>query len=441
MKRLVTTAAALIAAATFARAQDSQAEAWPALSIDEMRLDLENEWQDPKPEKKQDDGAFKFFYKDGFKFETADKAFKGQISGRIQVLHTGQSSSDFSASDGTEFRRAYLAFSGTLHEVFDFKLEVDFSASGQASSDRPGYADVYIRLRKSPLGDITVGHFKEPFSLEELTSDLFLTFIERSVHSCFSPSRNTGILFSGSAMEDHLTWAIGVFRDTNGIGDLESTASEGDNRVTGRITYLALYEDKGETLLHLGLAVSRQSPNGDSVTYTQTPGTHVSATPSLTTGAMSVEEVTLYGFEVAGVFGQFSAQAEYVMSQLQGKGATPDNTFSAWYIQLSAFLTGERKDYRKTSGTFGRVSPKANAFKDGGSGAIEVTIRIDRLSFEDDTEFGTLKTVTIGINWILNPNTKIMVNFVSSDFEDATGGPTNPDGKGKHLTIQFGFDF
>lgn len=436
MKRSLGILAAHFAAAAMAWAQDAAKFAASDLSLDRIRLDVESQFQEPKPEKKQDDGTFKVFYKDGFRFETADKAFRGQISGRIQVLHTGQSSSDFATSDGTEFRRTFFAFSGTVHQRFEFKLEMDFAGSG-----RPSYMDVFLRLRESPVGDITVGHFKEPFSLEELTSDLFLTFIERSLHSCFSPSRNTGIMFSGTGMEQRLTWAVGVFRDTDNFGDLESATAEGDNRVTGRITWVPLFENDGATLLHLGLAISKQAPNNDSVTYTQQPGTHVSATPSLTTGAMTVEDVTLYGFEVALVLGSFGAQGEYVMSQLKGAGAAPDNTFSAWYLQVSAFLTGERKAYRKSSGVFDRIKPNQNALQDGGWGAIEVAVRIDRLSFEDESTLGNLKTFTIGINWILNPNTKIMVNLVTSDFEDFPGAPANPDGKGKHLTIQFGFDF
>ncbi len=53
------------------------------------------------------------------------------------------------------------------------------------------FKDVYVGLKKLPgVGTLKVGHFKEAFGLEELTSSKYITFIERSLPTeAFAPSR------------------------------------------------------------------------------------------------------------------------------------------------------------------------------------------------------------------------------------------------------------
>jgi len=398
------------------------------------------------PEKKQDDGTLRFFWKDGFKFETGDKAFKGQIAGRIQLLHTWQDSDDTITSDGagdpregTEFRRVYLTITGTVYESVEFKVEMDFAASGLSSGDRPGFADTYIRLKGSPVGDITVGHFKEPFSLEELTSDLFITFVERSLHSVFVPARNTGIQLNGVGLEERLTWAFGFFREANGVGDLELATSEGKTQVTSRVTFLPLYENKGETLIHVGLGLSRRTPDADTIpSLTPAPDTHVSGTPTLASGPMAAESFLLVGFEAAAVLGPLSAQAEFVRFSTDAPSGGADIDYHAFCVQLSYFLTGERRLYKTSAGTFDRVKPQWNAFREGGAGAVEAAIRFDEIDFTDNGE-GKLSAITVGVNWILNPNTRIRFNYVLSDFEPDVS--STQDGNGTHITLMFQFDF
>ena len=79
-------------------------------------------------------------------------------------------------TSGALFRRARIQLSGTVYKYFDFKWEYDF-AGGE-----PKFKDVYLGATSVPyLQRIQVGHFKEPFSLEELTSDNDTTFMERGL--------------------------------------------------------------------------------------------------------------------------------------------------------------------------------------------------------------------------------------------------------------------
>ena len=141
-------------------------------------------------------------WKDGMRLETKDKTVRIKFGGRIHYDWAAMSQDSGirqnlgSLQDGTEPRRARIYLSGVLHEHVDFKIQYDF-AGGTTK-----FKDVYLGLTEIPyLGKIRVGHMKEPFSLEEMTSSNNVTFMERALPSAFAPSRNTGLLISNHAKE------------------------------------------------------------------------------------------------------------------------------------------------------------------------------------------------------------------------------------------------
>ena len=66
------------------------------------------------------------------------------------------------------------------------KIEYEFAGT------EVEFKDFFIGITElGPLGTVKLGYFKEPFSLEQQTSRLFLTFMERSLMNVFSPRRNS----------------------------------------------------------------------------------------------------------------------------------------------------------------------------------------------------------------------------------------------------------
>jgi len=166
---------------------------------------------------------FRVFWKEGLTFTTQDGNFKLKAGGRIQndwlwISEDSDLKADVGEQeDGTEFRRARLYLSGLIYGNVEFKAQYDF-AGGDAD-----FKDVYIGLLDLPIGNIRVGHFKEPFSLEELTSSNHITFLERALPNALAPSRNAGVMLYGTALaasNPRMTWALGVFRDTPDDGDI-----------------------------------------------------------------------------------------------------------------------------------------------------------------------------------------------------------------------------
>jgi len=359
------------------------------------------------------------YYKDGLKFEAGGGDFKFQIGGRLMNDWAFFNANDeFKANfaepeDGTEFRRARFFMSGLLYDLVKYKLQLDFAGSEVA------FKDAYIGLVNVPvIRNINVGHFKEPFSLEELTSSKYITFMELSLANTFAPGRNMGFaLYDTDALDKRMTWAIGVFRPTD--DDAEIKDNSGYN-VTARVTGTPLNEDKGKKLVHLGAAYSYVNPkdNVGPVQFRSRPEAHL-ASRYVDTGGFLADNYNLYGFEAAAVFNSLSVQGEYMIADVDS-AAAGDPTLDGYYVEASYYLTGENRSYKE--GAFDRTKVKKNFLQNGGWGAWQVALRYSSVDLNDaGLAGGEEDNISAGINWHLNNNTRVMFNYVHADIEGGAG--------------------
>ena len=94
--------------------------------------------------------------------------------------------------NGAEFRQIRLNVTGNGFDVISYKIEVDFANNVVVAKD------VYGNIGELPLiQNVQIGHFKEPFSLDELTSDKYITFMERSTADYLTPQRHIGVMAVG----------------------------------------------------------------------------------------------------------------------------------------------------------------------------------------------------------------------------------------------------
>ena len=369
----------------------------------------------------EDPEGWSFKWKNGLRFERNDGYHKLKLGGRIMndwaVIHqdSGLVNSSPAAGGsgnwitGTEFRRARLFLEGTLFERMIFKAQYDFAGGD------PEFKDVYVGMKNlGPIDTTRVGHFKEPFSLEELTSSKYITFMERALPNVFSPSRNTGAGIQMAPLEQRMTWAVGGFQETDDFGD--GFQNNGDYHLTTRLTGLPLYDGEGEQLIHLGLSYSHQfwSDSASSLRYRQRPEMHMANNLLNTDFIAGVHDVDLFGPEFAWVCGPFSLQSEFLGASLQRDSAGPDLWLWGIYAEASYFLTGEHRAYKTSSGAFDRVSPAHNFDPgEGHWGAFQVGARYSYLDLNDgDVRGGQEDDMTLGLNWYLYPNARIMLNYV-----------------------------
>ncbi len=364
-------------------------------------------------------GAFRSYWEDALHMETRDGSVKLKIGGRIQNdwlswIDDGDiaASSIGPQNDGTEFRRARMYISGEFYRNVFFKMQFDFEG-GDA-----GFKDVYFGIKPGKGFKIKIGRFKEPFSLEELTSSKYITFMERSLPNVFAPSRNSGIAFSTGTLGGKATLSAGAFRETDDYGTSEPDAYAG----TARATALAYYKNDGEKLVHMGISGSARKPSGQTAVFSSGPEIHM-ADDFVDTGDIASPKLWLAGFEGAVVYGPFSAQAEYILMNIESD-TSGDPSFQGYYFTASYFLTGEHRKYKKSAGTFDKTKPNKIFGTSGGSGAWELTARYSALDLNDGpVTGGELADVSAGIAWYLNPNAKVMLNYIYTDLDKiGTGG-------------------
>lgn len=378
-------------------------------------------------EEPSDGDTLRAYWDEGLFFGSKDGAFKLSIGGRVQVdCAWFDQDSDLIAQleaagsdepnwqDAAELRRARLRMDGLLYKTVEFRVQYDFADSS--------LKDAYVGLKDLPFGSIRVGHFKEPFSLQRLTSSRHLTFMERGLTGAFEAERNTGVMLHNHVMDDRVTYALGVFRDADDFG---SGSGDGKYNITGRVTGLPLYENNGSRFVHLGLGYSYRNPD-DEVQFQQGPEANLAPDPLVDTGSFEADGVNILGAETALVYGPVSLQGEYVTAMVDSDTAS-DPGFFKYYVEASYFLTGEHRSYKASEGVFGRVKPNKNFLGgDVGLGAWQIAARYSHIDLEDGAiTGGKLDTITAAVNWYLNPNTRVMLNYIYADASEKYDGDAN----------------
>lgn len=321
-------------------------------------------------------------------------AVKVKVGGRIMV------DSEFGRGIGADevdfdshLERARLKMGGSVAPDWGFKIEYDF-ASGSAKAK-----DVFIAYKGIKPASILVGHFKEPFSIEEMESSNYMPFIDRTVvHSQFVPARNTGTALHMGGSNYSAT--AGVFGKGPGFHGQDSKYS-----VAGRFTFAPIATPTAA--LHLGAAVNYIDVHSSAL-YT--------SAGAITTGASGepggyhvgnahfgdLDKSTLGGLEAAAVVGPVFLQSEYIKAfnsyLTPGRNSDP----SGWYVETSFFPTGESRNYVAKKGAFGKTKTKGNA--------IELAARYGVLKL-DEAGQDDVKQTTFGVNWYATSNMRLMADY------------------------------
>ncbi|MCA9081056.1 MAG: porin [Planctomycetaceae bacterium] len=337
--------------------------------------------------------------------------------------------------DGADFRRTRLGAVGDVTENVSYMIEMDFANPG-----RPSFMDVFLDVHEVPwLGNVKVGQWRQPFGMDALTSVKELMFLERALPFAFVPFRQLGVGFYDNDEELGLTWAASAFRypaDFFGGNVGDNGGYGGSTRITG----LLLEGDCNETV-HVGFNYSFLNPSNDLVQFrnqpelfdNQTPGAPFPAPADATlpffvdTGLLPTNNIHLYGAELAGTYGSWFAQSEFMAANVD---RTTGSTVNFWggYAQLAYMLTGEHHPYNKKTGVYGRVVPDQPYKACCGCGAWELAGRWSYLDLNDaDVRGNQLQDFTCGLNWYMNKFTKFQFNYIHALLESTPGNKSTAD--------------
>ncbi len=388
--------------------------------------------------------------------------FSFKVRGVVDVDYAGfnERAGGYDYNSGTAFRRARLGFEGDAFKVFKWRLEADFAGNVVALQD--AYVQ-YVGIK--PL-TITLGQHKTPFGLESNNSDNYNTFLERGLFNAAAGDvggeRRIGL--SAAYIRDNFTLTAGVFGENESIGraaNSTATAVVTNNGrpisdtntpdegwgVNGRVTWEPI-NDTGK-IVHVGAAAYwrtglRDATAGDVVRLSNRPNIRVDNGRLVDTGNIpNVDSAAYLGAEAAVVYGPFSLVGEYGRLELDRTGVLSDPSFDGFYVYGSWFLTGETRAFR--NGNFDRVKPRSNFDSKGGWGAWEVALRYDRADFSETPVAARLgnkgDSLTLGLNWYLNPNTKLQLNYIRFEGDNTPLDPVGTRTKGDALGARLHLDW
>lgn len=372
----------------------------------------------------------RLYYNGDLRFETADKRNTTRIGGRLHFDNIWTDDND-QMTDGVKFRRARVYIRGTVHENVDYNFAFDF-AGGDAD-----FRDAYIKYN-GLLGPLYLqaGQFFAPHGLETQTSSNYMAFIERSPIDALSIQRASGIATGASFADGLGTWKAAIVNnETASDGDAEG----GHWEAAVRGTYQLPIGDTDDSYMHFGAGLTQGSFNDG---FDIDAGAGVSRGPDLVS-LMNIpsDSIQRMNLEVAAVFGPFSAQAEFRQVDIDGTAGNADTTLDGSYVQVSWFATDDIRPYK--GGVFTGVKPKTPWQGWGeGSGAVEFVARYSMIDFSDSPVAGASTAVegnliTLGANWYLNQNARILFNYNMAESEDAGGATTDKDSAVVRFQLMF----
>jgi phosphate-selective porin OprO/OprP len=387
-------------------------------------------------------------------FSDVPGSFTFKPRGVLQVDYAGynERAGGYDYNNGTDIRRARFGFDGTAFKIFKWRLEAEY-VKGAVN-----LLDAYVSYAPSPKWLLTVGQHKAPFGLEANSSDSFNTFLERGMFNtafgAVGAERRVGA--SAGYVSDQLNVTAGIFGASEAVQRDAATPDEaysGNIRATwepildtgkvvhvGASAFLAT-NFAGNTLSNIGDRPNTRVDGGRIIQAT-IAGTNPATGPQ--TGA---KDATFLGAEAGLVFGPFSAQAEYGRLTVDRFGTAKSVRFDGFYAFGSWFVTGESRSFK--NGNVDRLKPFTDFDGKGGLGALELAVRYDKLDLTD-IDLSPLErkahSWTGAVNWYLNPNTKLLFNYIrftgtNSPLVVAPVSVYGTTAKGDAFATRLHFDF
>lgn len=358
--------------------------------------------------------------------ESRDQKYKLWYDARVQVdgaIFSGKTLNPI--GNGTSIRRARFAVKSVFAEKWYAEFDMDISNS------RLEIKDAFLEYSPNKNIRVRAGNFKEGFSVESTTTSRYLTFIERAnTVATFAPSRHIGL--AAMFNRNWLFMMGGIhFQDIGGLE--ERTFSEDNNKdlgydegvsFTGKMVAMPMVKNLNSGL-HFGVAASYRTPKSDA----EIPGTERYSTRSLTSINRKkymdtdlipdVDHITLGGLELAGYHRNLRFQSEYMLSNVDRKNDLETGKFNGWYAFGSVLLFGGKYNYNTADAEF------TQPIRGKSWGEIELAFRYDYLNLNSDKagiQGGAGEGYTLGINYYVNNNVKIMLNYAFLNHDRYANG-------------------
>ena len=313
----------------------------------------------------------------------------------------------------SQIRRSELVLKGKGPGMWNWVLGYDATAKK--------FLDANVQYKFNGFTSLTVGQFKQPNSLEELSSTKNNDFISKAMTTNMQGvARRLGIAVATGS--DNWTLTGSVFGR-----EMTRNRAQG-NGYGGRFT-IAPINDSG-SILHLGISavdyqaeLGKAGPNtDDAAQLAVAPDADLAGKKLIDTGVLAgADRVRTIGLEGAWVHGPVKIQSEYMTTDIS-RNSNSDFSGDSWYIYGVWNVTGETWGYK--NGVITTMLPNEPA-----SGMWQLGVRYDKADLNDgNVVFGTPNVVngvlggeesnwTLGVNYYWRSNFKFALNYVKVSSE------------------------
>ncbi len=401
-------------------------------------------------------------FKNGFKMETADGEHSLELHGRIQAdSYNNISDGNSATTDRFDIRRAYLYTQGKLYKNWEYLFVGSFQGTPQMV-----FWEMNAHLWDE--AQLKLGQYRFPFSINESTSSRNIDFMERAIPMQFIPGIDRGAMLHGNPTQG-LYYAVsavnGGIRNNAGLKStgIDETSDVDGKDFLGHVSYNAApLLGHTDSIYHFGVSGSfgEQPTKPGDANYqlravTETNSLKFFQADSFTDPSVNLSRV---GATTVLAHGPLRFTGEYVNNNFTGTSAAGqdfDRSIDAYYLSGHWMLTGE--SYAKSFGkqnAFGDIAPLHNFDMKGGLGAWELAVRfshMDASDFRASNAVGTGRlsngfanqadAYTLGLKWIINPQVRVLANYVHTDFNQAvtSNGSTLKSEDGLNFRTQINF--
>lgn len=332
-------------------------------------------------------------------------------------------------NDGFLFRRIRPTLEGSWGPLVGFRLTPEFAG------DNASIVDAYIDLKFDPRATVRIGKVKGPIGLERLQSGGSLALVERAFPTELAPNRDIGVQLQGDLFANTLNYAVGAYNGAPDGRDAATTNPDNEIEYAARVFWEPFKNDAGALSgLGLGLAASVGETYGAGNNFLpryRSPGQTQFFGYSASTAADGLRRrLSPQGYFYRGPFG---LQAEYITSEQEVRVTSGANTGRRKHLENRAFqvtasyvLSGEDTGFR------GVARPNHPFTVDGaGWGAWEIVARYGGLDI-DNAAFPLFANASqsarnaegwsLGLNWYLNSNMKLVTTYNQTSFEGGAVG-------------------
>lgn len=315
---------------------------------------------------------------------------------------------------GTNLRAIETSFEGGIGKDISYSVSLSFENGVSIS-------DAYLTFSGLKNTQINIGQVISPFCLENANSGKWIPFLERSLPVVtFAPCMGIGAYIKHWG--EHYTIHLASTTPFHGTNRDTATIKHRSDRLTNtaRVVFRPIYCD--DYLIQIGASgvyaenkpdFRDGTPNIDGRRFSSRPEARARNTPSLvnTGNRMFVDNIVQWGAEWAFQRGPLLIETEYLHTNVDRRNL-PTLNFYGWHAQVAYVLTGETREYSKTSGTFGRVNPRCP------TGAWEIAARYSMVNLNDeDLHGGKENNLSIGLNWFYNKHLMFRANYIHANID------------------------